>query len=111
MFWKIPNKIKFILFLLFIILFLKSGNFSIPLFFIVVGGGLNFTTIAVNGWKMPAKKVPGHHLLSPKNAKFMDKEEAKLWFLSDIHYHFSRLISKGDFLIFFGLILSIILII
>jgi len=95
-----------------VIFFLKSGNFvNLPVLLVLIGASLNFTTLIANNWKMPAKKVPGHHLLSPKNAKFMDKEEAKLWFLSDIHYHFGRLISKGDFLIFFGLILSIILII
>lgn len=114
MFWLIPNKVKFLLCFLFIIFTIFSwqpGLNKLPLLLIIAGGMCNFTVVVANKWVMPARKIKNyekHKLLNPKNAKFMDKEEAKLYWLSDIHYHFGRLISKGDFLIFTGLAIGLI---
>jgi len=87
-FWLIPNKIKLPLFLLFIILALfswKSGSSNLPWLLIIAGGTMNFVTVVSNKWQMPVRYIKGHTILNSKNAKYMGKEEAKLYWFGDIH--------------------------
>ena len=70
---------------------------------------MNFSCVLLNEWKMPVRPVPNHTMLNNKVGKYMNRKEAKLYYLGDIFKIKNRMVSIGDFCIAGGVILGIIL--
>ena len=110
MFWLLSNKIRLPLFLLMAVFFLWKSTVPItfPIFLVIAGGMMNFVVCSKNGWKIPVRRIEGHTILNEKNGKYMTKKEASCYWMGDIHKIGNRMVSKGDFLIFGGIILGLI---